>query len=102
MSKMKNMIILKEIKSNLIEEAIVVFKENVKIPQENYIKNSVGNVEEKSFDNELCVKEAEMVIKDYILRVENRSFIDELNRKCKYLKIMNIVLVIATIVAVLV
>ena len=101
MSKMKNMIILKEIKSNLIEEAIVVFKENVKIPQENCIKKSSGCSEE-NLDNDLCVKEAEMVIKDYILRVENRSFIDELNRKCKYLKIMNIILVIAAIVAVLV
>lgn len=101
MSKMKNMIVLKEVKSNLIEEAIVVFKENVKIPQENYIKNSGLGAEEK-LNNDLCVKEAELIIKDYILSVENRSFIDELNRKCKYLKIMNIVLVIATIVAVLV
>ena len=101
MSKMKNMIVLKGIKSNLIEEAIVVFKENVKIPQENYIKNSGRNVNEK-MSSDLCIKEAEMIIKDYILRVENRSFIDELNRKCKYLKIMNIILVIAAIVAVLV
>lgn len=101
MSRMKNMIVLKEVKSNLIEEAIVVFKENVKIPQENYIKNSGLGAEEK-LNNDLCIKEAELIIKDYILRVEKTSFIDELNRKCKYLKIMNIVLVIATVVAVLV
>ena len=101
MSKMKNMIVLKEIKSNLIEEAIVVFKENVKIPQENYIKNSGQNIGEK-LNNDLCIKEAEMIIKDYILKVEKNSIIDELNRKCRYLKIMNIMLVIASIVVVLV
>ena len=31
MSKMKNMVIVKNVNSNLVEEAIVVFKENVKI-----------------------------------------------------------------------
>ena len=51
MSKMKNMIVLKEVKSNLIEEAIVVFKENVKIPQENYIKKGKLSSGEKSLDN---------------------------------------------------
>ena len=87
--------------SNLIEEAIVVFKENVKIPQENYIKKSGLSSAEK-LNNDLCIKEAEMIIKDYIVKVEKKSMIDELNRKCRYLKIMNIVLVIATVVAVLV
>lgn len=101
MSKMKNMIVLKEVKSNLIEEAIVVFKENVKMPQENYIKKS-GVVGEKSLENDICVKEAEMIIKDYILKVENNSLIDELIKKCKYLKIINIILVIAILIAVLV
>ena len=37
MNKMKNIVVVKNFKSNLVEEAIVVFKENVKIHEENFV-----------------------------------------------------------------
>ena len=35
---MKNTVVLKDVKSNLVEEAIIVFKENVKIKEKQLIK----------------------------------------------------------------
>jgi hypothetical protein len=98
MNKMKNMIILKDVQSNLIEEAIVVFKENVKVQEKNLIKNNYSISKEEVFADGLCVKEAENIISDYISRVEKRDCEYKLNKKCRYLKIMNIALVIIAII----
>lgn len=97
MSKMKNMLIVKNINSNLVEEAIVVFKENVKIKEENFIKYNKSTSEEKALKNDLCVKEAEIIINDYISKVENKTKEERLMKKCKYLKVINIALVIVAI-----
>lgn len=93
MNKMKNIVVVKNFSSNLVEEAIVVFKENVKIPEENFIKNNYSNGERKEFKNGLCVKEAENIIDDYINNVENKSKEEKLKKKLKFLKIINIVLI---------
>ena len=60
---MKNTVVLKNIKSNLVEEAIIIFKENVKIKEKQLIK---GNQEE-SFNNKdnITLIEAENVILNY-------------------------------------
>ena len=39
-SKMKNMVVLKNLPSNMIEEAIVIFKENSKIKAKDVINKS--------------------------------------------------------------
>lgn len=97
MDKMKNMLIVKNINSNLVEEAIVVFKENVKIKEENFIKYNKSTSEEKTLKNDLCVKEAEIIINDYISKLENKTKEESLIKKCKYLKVINIALVAITI-----
>lgn len=97
MSKMKNMLVVKNFNSNLVEEAIVVFKENVKIKEENFIKYNKSVNDGKVLKNDLCVKEAEVIINDYISKVENKTKEESLKKKCKYLKIINIALVIVAI-----
>jgi hypothetical protein len=98
MNKMKNMVILKDVHSNLIEEAIVVFKEDVKVQEKNVIKNNYSKPEEKGFKDGLCVKEAENIISDYIAKIEKRENEYKLDRKCKYLKIINVCLTIVAII----
>lgn len=98
MSKMKNMVILKQVNSNIVEEAIVIFKENAKILEQNFVVRNCTSQDEKSVKNDLCVKEAEVIINDYISKIENKTNEQKLKLKCKYLKIINIVLVIATII----
>ena len=38
---MKNTVVLKNIKSNLVEEAIIIFKENVKIKEKQLLKGII-------------------------------------------------------------
>lgn len=97
MSKMKNMVVVKNVSSNLVEEAIVVFKENVKIKEENFVKHNSSGEEPKGLKNDLCVKEAEIIVNDYITKIENLTKEETLEKKCKVLKVMNIALVIVAI-----
>lgn len=82
MSDMKNMIVLKNLPSNLVEEAIVILKENNKIHK---YQNIDLKKEEKEEDDEektgYIVKDAEMIIKSYIDKIENNSPKREKNLK---------------------
>ena len=70
-SKMKNMVVLKNLPSNMIEEAIVIFKENSKIKAKDVINksNQLSQIQGKSKD--IIFKEAEMLVNDYVKRVES-------------------------------
>ena len=61
---MKNMVVLKNLPSNIVEEAIVVLKPNVKLKSldlaENKAKNKKG--ESKYNSKRYIINEAEMVV----------------------------------------
>ena len=119
-SNLKNIVVLKDLPSNLVEEAIIVLKENQKIqklelvdqekkckPIEQLPKNCVQKDEKNLKDNrnqkdnknskDYIFKEAQLLIADYISKIENKnrkesqSFKD-LKKKCKKLKITNSIL----------
>ena len=75
-NKMRNTVILKNLPSNLIEEAFVVLKKNQKIKKFEYVDNQT---ESFSFDsnqdenNEYIVKEAELLITNYIEKIEKQD-----------------------------
>ena len=100
-SKMKNMVVLKNLPSNMIEEAIVIFKENSKIKAKDVINksNQLSQVQGKSKD--IIFKEAEMLVNDYVKRVEsskNRKICDKkINDKClkKYSVVITILFIIS-------
>ena len=81
MSNMKNMIVLKNLPSNIVEEAIVVLKENAKVKKYQYAdkedKKSVSKGKEKVTkpvnNSEYIIKEAESVISNYISNLETKS-----------------------------
>ena len=119
-SNLKNIVVLKDLPSNLVEEAIVVLKENQKIQKmqlvdqeknkkevEQLPKNWVQKGEKSSKDNrnqtdnknskDYIIKEAQLLIADYISKIENKNrkesqSFQDLKKKCKKLKIMNSVL----------
>ena len=82
---MKNMIILKDLPSNMVEEAFVVFKDNVKIHKKEKVKkNKIVGKEEKPKSKDYMIKEAEMVVQDYISRIEKREYeLGSTNKKLK-------------------
>lgn len=100
-SKMKNMVVLKNLPSNMIEEAIVIFKENSKIKAKDIINksNQLSQVQGKSKD--IIFKEAEMLVNDYVKRVEsskNRKIFDK-KINDKFLKKYSVVITILFIIS---
>ena len=100
-SKMKNMVVLKNLPSNMIEEAIVIFKENSKIKAKDVINksNQLSQVQGKSKD--IIFKEAEMLVNDYVKRVEsskNRKIFDK-KINDKFVKKYSVVITILFIIS---
>ena len=68
---LKNMVALKDLPSNIVKEAYVVFKSNKMIKKFQKInKNSEKKQERDSGDDDYAIKEAEMLVMDYIEKVE--------------------------------
>ena len=91
-NNMKNMIILKNLPSNIVEEAIVVLKENKNAKNLQYIDklpelentNKIKNSSSKDY----IVKEAEMLINSYIDTIEKQKIIrNNFNVMLKYKKL---------------
>ena len=84
---MKNIVILKDLPSNLVEEAIVFLKENQKIKspevidRENKQKKSGVKGEKEKNEKDYIINEARLLIADYISRVENNNQKENLSYK---------------------
>lgn len=106
-SDMKNMVVLKNIPSNMVEEAIIIFKETQKVKQKEYIdkgsNSSSNNNEPKSKD--YILKEAEMLVNNYIDEIENKrktgknkNIIGKYEKLKKYSIVSTIILIISIII----
>ena len=74
-NQMKNIVVLKNLPSNIVEEAIIVLKQNKKTRLPKYAKENTEEDEKvkKGKDKnpkEYIIKEAEMVIANYISNIE--------------------------------
>lgn len=89
---MKNMVVLKNLPSNLIEEAFVVLKDNVKVHKEELVgKNKEESKANNTKSKDYVIKEAEMIVAEYISKIERKEFKVSkekirLEEKCKRLK----------------
>lgn len=102
-SNLKNMVVLKNLPSNIVEEAIVIFKENKKVKNlEKVDKNKViDNNTERVKSKEYILKEAEMLVSNYISRLEEKQNNKKINNQKvnkKYKKIKNYAYIISIIV----
>ena len=104
-NNLKNTVVLKNLPSNIVEEAIIVFKANIKLKEENNNIEIEKNKEIKK-EKDYILKEAEMLVNNYIRRVEEKKKIrneiqKKVDKKCKNLKkyifIMSIILLLETI-----
>ena len=91
-SKLKNMVVLKNLPSNIIDEAIIVLKTSKKIKKVQKIeqKRNTSNNKNVKKDKDYILKEAEMLVNSYISKVENKDnkniFSNKKNKE-KYLKL---------------
>ena len=84
-NKIKNTIVLRGMASNIVDEAIVILKPNVKIKKTQTMKN----IREKNYSKELILKEAEHIIEEYIHRIstgESEKEKQVLKRKIKKMR----------------
>ena len=91
MDRLRNIVILKDLPSNVIEEAIVVLKKNQKVKKFEYIdnKNNFNCEKNRKDDNEFIVREAELLIQNYVDNSNNtpkENHNVQLNKKYKRLK----------------
>ena len=100
-SDMKNMVVLKNLPSNLIEEAIVVLKPNKKVKKIERMDKSknIKYNEKEEKDKNYIVKEAEMLVNTYVSKMENNKNENlKKDKKHKYLKKYNILITAIAIV----
>lgn len=101
-NKTNNIILLKNVESNIIEEAFVILKENVKINDKKYFES---NNKFEPNTNLNLLKEAELIINQEIKKsdYEYEKFkVSKLENKLKRLKIINILLVISFLIFILI
>ena len=70
-SKLKNSIVLRGMASNVVDEAIVILKPNIKIKNFQKVKNQ--KISKESNGKDFIVKEAENVINEYINRLNEKG-----------------------------
>ena len=98
-SNMKNMIVLKDLPSNIVDEVIVVLKNNKKINNYLFVKNKVkkDEIQEIKNDKKYVIKQVEMVILNYLKEIENpiskKKSQNGLQRKYNKLKQINYFLI---------
>ena len=84
-SNLKNMVILKNLPSNIVEEAIVILKSNKKAKKLEKIernKKSEKSITNGKRDKTYILKEAEMIVSSYISEIEGKNQSREfLNKK---------------------
>ena len=103
-SQMKNMVVLRNLPSNLVEEAIVIFKTAKSAKEFQYIDKmeNIKNEQSKKGTKDYMVREAESVISNYIKTNEKKNKKNEssrINKKYKKLKIYSVLVSIAFIIA---
>jgi DNA polymerase III delta prime subunit len=105
-SQMKNIVVLKNLPSNLIEEAFVIVKSKKTAKTLEYIdkKEDLNKKEDAKNTNDYIIREAESVISSYIKVVENKEKKQDKvssNKKYKILKIYSIVVTLILAVCVI-
>jgi len=106
---MKNMVVLKNLPSNIVDEAIVILKPNVKLKSLDKIDKT--NIKSKKIKEEnpkkYIINEAEMLISNYISKIENDKnknikINKKIEMKCNRLKMISIFLGIAFLASIFV
>ncbi len=107
MNPMKNMIVLKNLPSNIVEEAFVILKENVKIHTVE-IADKKGSKEKRQVSKQdSIIKEAEMLISQYVdslnekeskTKNENKKMLDKYKKMKAITIFLSIFSILSTIV----
>ena len=99
-SRLKNSIVLRGMASNIVQDAIVILKPNVRIKSKEFLGGKLNN---KRSEKDLIIHEAEHVILEYISKINENQLINrkkKLENRIKLLKITNIILIVAFVLSI--
>lgn len=91
MNNLKDMLVLKDLPSNLIEKAYVVLNPTLKLKIQEIEKNKVLEEKNKILEKDYIIKEAKFVLLNYISEFEKK--VEKINSKIlekKYKKLKKI------------
>lgn len=102
-SNLKNMVVLKNLPSNIVEEAIVILKTNKRVKKFEKIDKNRRKEEmsSKKNENDYILKEAEMLVSNYISGLEEKKSTKKIiNQKInqKYKRIKNYAFIASLII----
>lgn len=91
---MRNIVVLKNLPSNLVDEAIVIVKnKNIARNLEHIDRLSKEEKINKENEKDYIIKEAECVLSSYIEKIEDKGKVkDNINMKYKSLKIYSFII----------
>ena len=74
-SNLKNMVVLKNLPSNIVDEAIIILKNSKKIKKLEKVENNktTNKKEKQSTQKDYILKEAEMLVNSYVSKIENKE-----------------------------
>ena len=74
-SNLKNMVVLKNLPSNIVDEAIIILKNSKKIKKLEKIENNktTNKKEKQTTQKDYILKEAEMLVNSYVSKIENKE-----------------------------
>ena len=106
---MKNMVVLKNLPSNIVDEAIVILKPNIKLKSLDMIekKNKKNKKVKEETSKKYIINEAEMLVTNYISKIENEKnkkvkANKKIEDKCRRLKIVSTFLAVMLLLSFLV
>lgn len=82
-NSLKNIIVLKNLPSNIVDEAIIILKPTQKIKKMKIIDNNQKKINSKLTDNLHVISEAEMIVNSYISNLEKKDSNEECNNIIK-------------------
>ena len=97
-SNLKNIVVLKNLPSNLVDEAIVILKPNKRIKKIEVVNKNSKTFNKINTTEGYVLKEAEMLVANYVSKLENKEKIDSnKNIKMKYRRLKRYSLLISII-----
>ena len=72
-NNLKNIVVLKNLPSNIVEEAIVILKPNKKIKEIEIVNKNQKTMSKEEKEDGYVIKEAEMLVAKYISKIESKN-----------------------------
>lgn len=101
MNNLKNVVVLKNLPSNVIEEAIVIVKDSKLAKEINLSDKNANSLKNYKCKKNSVIEEAEMVICEYINKLEKEKNKKSIDKRYNKMKLITCVLSCISVIAIM-